>query len=248
MGSDPKFSELAQQAITTYYQEFAGSLQNSSHSKALFYLQKIEKLRSNFFHYLGLENFLLSLQPNTHYLERLITEFLSTQSNQWEVFSGRELALKNASFHSLKEFLSLKKLQAPTFVLIDSDSPELPLISEQINYLKSQSPNLSIYSYLSSASLNQLKNGSLSEFSFISYDPSRELSEFGTVFFCFQQKLKLKPLFLGSGGAKFNHNSNELQLRELPYLLEIGTQNLVSWVVLAEYFESLALDSIKNVR
>ncbi|AHC40376.1 hypothetical protein OVS_03010 [Mycoplasma ovis str. Michigan] len=245
-------SELACKAIKDYYQEFSGSLQNTSHSKALVYSEKVEKLRTNFLSYLGLDNFLVSFQHNHHYLEQLISNFLDSQSDKWDIFTNT-VDLKNKNY-SLEKFLELDEIKQPLFLFVDGEEIDFSLINkfvEKLNYLKEQFPNSMIYSCLKSKNLNRLKNSFLSHFSFVSYDPSEDFSEFGTVFFGFQKDLVLKPLFLGSGGAKFDHQSNEIKLKKLPQLLEIGTQNLISWIVLAEYFEKLcsakgtiSLDSI----
>lgn len=256
MNCKSKFSELAQQIIKNYFQEFSGSLQNNSHSQALLYSQKIERLRTNFLNYLGISNnYLVSIQPSKHYLEKIILNFLDSEAKEWKVFANcSELRLKKPIIYSLQEFLNREEIFNPIFVYLDGKSSEPSLISEvsrKLDYFRKKCQI--VYSYFSSKSLKTLREQSLEAFSFISYDPSEELSEFGSVFFGFRKCLRLKPVFLGSGGAKFDHQSVEIKLREVPYLLEIGTQNLISWIVLAEYFEKLSqnsnipLDSIKDV-
>ncbi|RAO95082.1 hypothetical protein DNK47_01595 [Mycoplasma wenyonii] len=240
-----QFEGLAQKVIKNYYREFAGSLQNNSHSQALLYAQKIESLRANFLNYLEISyTHLASIQPNRYYLERIIINFLDSKSRKWELFTNcSDFKFKTCCTYSLEEFLKKDKIVGATLVCL-GDQTDPSLISEvgkKLSYF--QERNQAVYSYLISKELNTLKKQSLQPFSFVCYDPSVELNDFGSVLFGFQKNLQLNPVFLGSGGASFDHQTSEIKLKKIPYLLEIGTQNLISWLVLAEYFDKLSQKS-----
>ncbi|CCE66793.1 hypothetical protein [Candidatus Mycoplasma haematominutum] len=233
-----------EEVIRTYFREFAGSIQNKSHSKALEYAQKVEKLRAHFATFLGIEDtHLVSFQFNQYYVNRLIFKYLKIDAN-WIIFSD-DLELKTRfsenQVYSLEKLLDHSNCNHKNKSLIwISKLKNINLeLFEAVRNFKHQNKGTQCYVFLS---LDYLLYSSpeisafLREFSFLVFTPSVLFQEYGIVIFAFRKEISLIPIFMGSGAAQFNRETKKLEFKKLPHLLEIGTQNIISLIILERYF------------
>ncbi|AFO51871.1 hypothetical protein MHLP_01455 [Candidatus Mycoplasma haematolamae str. Purdue] len=228
--------------LRRYFSEFGGSIQNKSHSAALDYLDKTESLRGLVAQYLGIEEtHLVSFQPNSYYLEEIVFENLNLDES-WTVITDDPLREEFKKAHSVRSLEDLGGLDKSSKLLLwVSQSFRLSL--NQIRGIERLlKGNKDVVSYFSvdKGLLEAHQFRSLwTKASFVSLNPAEGLKEFGTVFLCFSKTINLKPVMLGSHASSFGLGSKEIEVKELPYSLEIGTQNVISLLYLEKVFSSL---------
>ncbi|CBZ40535.1 hypothetical protein, similar to cysteine desulfurase [Mycoplasma suis KI3806] len=239
-----------EEVIKKYYSEFAGSIQNKSHSKALEYSSKIEELRKKACSFLGLSSsHFLTFQHNEYYIEKLIFNFLKNSKNL-VIFTNKPYNLKTSRFENVFEIeniFEIEKVDLKNKIvliwLIGLESLDKKIIS-QVNKLGGSCSSL--FSYISLDNIffdSDESKKLLSEFSSISFNPSKLFHEYGTTFFWFKKEISLSPIFMGSNAAKLS-SGDSLTVRELPYSLEIGTSNLISLLALEKIFSSISTEKL----